>query len=163
MNSFFGKFIVGSGLVTMQAIILSLTVTKGLGINPSNIVEFYGTNILISVAFFSVMYGVSHAIGVVGGAVMFVVLLLQLASSGGTFPIETAPLFYRVINKVVPMTYSVSTLRMTISGINQSVLNSNMIGLLIFILVFLSGGFIVRAIMELGKNKKQQLREAEAA
>ncbi|WP_160672920.1 YhgE/Pip domain-containing protein [Clostridium sp. C8-1-8] len=163
MNSFFGKFIVGSGLVTMQAIILSLTVTKGLGIDPANILEFYMTNILIAVAFFSVMYGVSHAIGVLGGAVMFIVLLLQLASSGGTFPIETAPLFYKIINKVVPMTYSVSTLRMTISGINQSLLNSNMIGLLIFILVFLSGGFIVRAIMELGKNKKQQLRESEAA
>lgn len=45
------------------------------------------------------MYGVSHAIGVIGGAVMFIVLLLQLASSGGTFPIETAPVFYIVINK----------------------------------------------------------------
>lgn len=53
--------------------------------------------------------------------------MLQLAYSGGTFPIETAPAFYRVINNIVPMSYSVDTLRMTTSDINKFVLNYNML------------------------------------
>ena len=99
----------------MQAIILSFVLVKALRITPVSITSFYISNIFIAIVFFSVMYGVSHAIGIIGAPIMFIVLLLQLASSGGTFPIETAPVFFRSIGKIVTMTYSVSTLRMIIT------------------------------------------------
>ncbi|PJI07166.1 MULTISPECIES: YhgE/Pip family protein [Clostridium] len=155
INSFAGSFIIGSGLVILQSCILSFTLLNGLKINPVSIPEFCVINAFISVAFFSVMYGLSYAIGILGGAVMFVVLILQLASSGGTFPIETAPEFFRIVNKVVPMSYSVSTLRMTISGINQSVLNHNILVILTFMVVFLAGGFIIQTLISRVRNIKK--------
>lgn len=161
MNSYIGKFIAGSVISILQALILSFACIKGLGLNPASTPQFYLTNVFVAVVFFSVFYGVSNVIGMLASAVMFVVLLLQLSSSGGTFPIETAPAFYRVINKFVPMTYSVNTLRMTISGINQQVLNQNMVKLSIFIVSFLAGGYILKAMIDLIKNKIQKKQESK--
>jgi len=42
--------------------------------------------------------------------------MLQLASSGGTYPVETTPLFFRVIHPLLPMSYAVSGLREVITG-----------------------------------------------
>ncbi|WP_139905443.1 YhgE/Pip domain-containing protein [Clostridium thermarum] len=163
MNSFIGKFVVGSALTAVQAVILTVVVVKGLNLKPVSVPEFYLSNIFIAIVFFGVMYGLSHAIGVLGAPIMFVVLILQLASSAGTFPIETAPRFYQVIGKFVPMTYSVSILRMIISGINSSLLNKNISAMLIFAVVFLGGGFIIRTIINLVKGNKQAVTESQAA
>jgi len=163
MNSFIGQFTAGSVLVSLQAFILSFIAIKALGINPVSVPQFYLTNILFSLTFFSVIYGVSYAIGLLGGAVMFIVLLLQLSSSGGTFPIETAPAFYGIINKVLPMTYSVDSLRMTISGINQSLLNHNMLVMVLFIVVFLCGGYVIGTLLNHMKAKKQIINDTIAA
>ena len=86
---------------------------------------------------------------------MFIVLLLQLASSGGTFPIETAPTFYQVIGKVIPMTYSVNTLRMIISGINSDLLSHNILILITFMVASLFGGILIRFIIDKTKNKEE--------
>lgn len=163
MNSFIGNFIVESVIVTLQSFILSFTLINGLNLNPVNVPEFYILNAFISIAFLSVMHGLSYAMGPLSGAVMFVVLILQLASSGGTFPIETAPVFYKIVNKIVPMTYSVNTIRMTISGINKSALNNNISIMLIFIATFLCGGFIIRKLIDYVKNKKHIASDAKAA
>lgn len=163
INSFFGSFVVGSGLVVLQALILSYAAIKIIGINPVSVLQFCIINSVIAITFFSVAYGVSHAIGALGGAVMFILLLLQLSSSAGTFPIETAPIFYRIVNRIVPMTYSVSTLRMTISGINQSVLNHNMLVMVIFIAVFLLGGFLIRELIDFSKNGRQAIMNSKVA
>ncbi|MDP4144004.1 MAG: YhgE/Pip domain-containing protein [Bacillota bacterium] len=163
INCFMGKFIAGSIIVAFQALILSITAINGLGVKPVSVPQFYLTNVLISIVFFSVIYGLSYALGAIGRIIIFLVFIMQLASSAGTFPIETAPTVYRIINKIVPMTYSVSTLRMTISGINQSILNHYILVMFIFIIVFLCGGFITRAAINLGKEKEQSVQDAEAA
>jgi putative membrane protein len=161
MNSFIGRFAAGAALVSLQAVILSFTLIKALGANPVSLTEFYANNIFIAITFFSVMYGVSNVIGIMSAPVMFIVLLLQLASSGGTFPIETAPAFYRVVNKVIPMTYSVSNLRMTLSGINYSVFNHNNLILMSFILIFMVGGAALRGLINLSTSQRHTTNASE--
>lgn len=153
MCSFMGRYTVGAGIVSGQAILVSFTFIKVLGAAPVSISGFYANNILAAFTFFSIMYGAAHALGILSSPVMFIVMLLQLASSGGTFPIETAPAFYRVINKFIPMTYSVNTLRMTLSGINSSVLSHNILIMLSFILIFMCGGAILKALINLGRER----------
>jgi len=51
-----------------------------------------------------------------GKFVAIVLLMLQLTSSGGTFPMQTVPRFFQLINPWLPMTYVVSGLRQAISG-----------------------------------------------
>ncbi|MDD3224850.1 MAG: YhgE/Pip domain-containing protein [Clostridium sp.] len=163
MNSFFGKYIVGVILVATQALIVSFALITQLKLSPVNVPEFYIINAFISVIFFSVMYGLSNVMGVLGGAFMFIVLILQLGASGGTFPIETAPAIYKIVNKVVPMTYSVSSLRMTISGINQSVLNSNIQVMVLFAVVFMLGGVVIKKLFNNFKKSIEKIDKTKAA
>jgi putative membrane protein len=163
MNSFIRRYIAGIGIVAIQAILLSFTLIKILGVNPVSILSFYANNILISITFFSIMYGVSYVMGILSAPLMFIVLLLQLASSGGTFPIETAPVFYRIVGKIIPMTYSVNNLRMILSGVNSSLLSHNIIIMAIFILIFMCGGVVLRTLMNLGKNRDQIAEQSKVA
>jgi putative membrane protein len=162
LKSFAGKFVIGSGLAIVQALILSFAIVKGLNIDVTSINNFYVSNMFIAVVFFSVMYGLSYAIGIISAPIMFIVFLLQLSSAGGTFPIETAPQFYRVIGEVFPMTYAISILRMIISGINSSVLNNNIIIMLSFVISFLGGGFLFNKIVNALKRKNKVIKDLEA-
>lgn len=157
MQSYVGSYAVGVAIAAVQAVILSFVLLRGLGISPVTVSGFYLGNIFVAVVFFSMMHGVSNAIGILGAPVMFILLLLQLASSGGTFPIETAPAFYRVINGFIPMTYSVNTLRAIVSDANAALLGHNIFILLVFMLASLAAGAIVR----LGMNQFIKKSEGE--
>lgn len=162
-NSFLGKFVLGTVIAVVQALLVSIVLTKGLNIHTVSMTTFFITNMFISVVYFSVMYGASHAIGIVATPIMFIIFLLQLASSGGTFPIETAPTFFKIINEYIPMTYAVSILRMVTSGINSVVFNKDIFILLIFMLAFLCGGLVIRAIINTLQKEKKSNENLKAA
>ena len=56
------------------------------------------------------------ALGVAGRLVALVLLMLQLCSSGGTYPVALSPWFFKTISPFMPMTYAVDALRRTING-----------------------------------------------
>jgi len=53
---------------------------------------------------------------VVGSAIALVLLMVQLTSAGGWYPVETLPAPFRVIHAFIPMTYLVDALRVTFTG-----------------------------------------------
>lgn len=152
LRSFTGKAIIGSLMVVIQAIILSITLTKGLGMHSINNAYFYMNNIFIAIVFFMIMYGLSYAIGGVATPIIFVALLLQLSSCAGTFPIETAPKFYEFIGRWLPMTYSVKMMRMIVSGMNKVLFKENVIAMIKFVCVFVIFGFFTGTIIKKIKN-----------
>lgn len=159
MQSYMGSYLVGASLAAVQALILSFVLMQGLGITPVTVPGFYFGNIFVAVVFFSMMHGVSNTIGILGAPVMFILLLLQLASSGGTFPIETAPAFYRAINGVIPMTYSVNALRAIVSGANATLLGNNIAVLLVFMTASLASGALIRLALNHANNKTGKGKE----
>lgn len=163
LNSFIGKFIAGVALVSVQAIILALSLNAGLGLDAVNTTYLYLNNIFTSLVFFSVMYGLSAAFGIMSTPISFVLLILQLSSCAGTFPIETAPLFYRVVSKFIPMTYTVKVVRMILSGIDHSGLMQNISILLTFMFTFLIGGFLIQTLRTKLSEKFASKKTAEEA
>ena len=76
-----------------------------------------------------------------GAFASMIMLLLQLGSSAGTYPIELSPKFFKVVQPFLPMSYSVSGLRQTISMTGQI---SNQVRMLfIFLLIFVVVGIII--------------------
>jgi putative membrane protein len=61
------------------------------------------------------------ALGKVGEFLMIIVLVLQLATSAGTYPLQLAPKIFQVISPWLPMTYGLKMLRETI-GLNGAIL-----------------------------------------
>jgi putative membrane protein len=58
--------------------------------------------------------------------------MLQLTSAAGTFPLEVVPDFFKVINPLLPMTYSVRALRVATTGLDMSMITPNVWMLILF-------------------------------
>ena len=100
----------------MQATILMLVMVFFLGITPEHPAHFIGAIYLTSFAYMSIVSLLVIVLDNPGRFLAMVLLVLQLGSSEGTFPIQTANGFFQAINPLVPMTYSIRALRQAISG-----------------------------------------------
>ena len=100
----------------MQATILMLVMVFFLGLTPEHPVHFIGAIYLTSFAYMSIVSLLVIVLDNPGRFLAMVLLVLQLGSSEGTFPIQTANGFFQSINPLVPMTYSIRALRQAISG-----------------------------------------------
>ena len=100
----------------MQATILMLVMVFFLGLAPEHPAHFIGAIYLTSFAYMSTVSLLVIVLDNPGRFLAMVLLVLQLGSSEGTFPIQTANGFFQAINPLVPMTYSIRALRQAISG-----------------------------------------------
>ena len=100
----------------MQATILMLVMVFFLGLTPEHPAHFIGAIYLTSFAYMSIVSLLVIVLDNPGRFLAMVLLVLQLGSSEGTFPIQTADGFFQTINPLVPMTYSIRALRQAISG-----------------------------------------------
>ena len=100
----------------MQATILILVMVFFLGLTPEHPAHFIGAIYLTSFAYMSIVSLLVIVLDNPGRFLAMVLLVLQLGSSEGTFPIQTANGFFQAINPLVPMTYSIRALRQAISG-----------------------------------------------
>ena len=69
-----------------------------------------------SLAFMSIMYFFNAALGKVGSFLMLIYMVVQLAGSAGTYPVELSGSFVPSIHSFLPFTYTVDAFRSTIAG-----------------------------------------------
>ena len=100
----------------VQATILMLVMVYCLGLVPDHPVNFIGAIYLTSFVYMSIVSLLVIVLDNPGRFLAMVLLVLQLGSSEGTFPIQTANSFFQAVNPLVPMTYSIRALRQAISG-----------------------------------------------
>ena len=100
----------------VQATILMLIMVYCLGLVPDHPVNFIGAIYLTSFVYMSIVSLLVIVLDNPGRFLAMVLLVLQLGSSEGTFPIQTASSFFQAVNPLVPMTYSIRALRQAISG-----------------------------------------------
>jgi putative membrane protein len=106
----------GVVITWLQAVVLLIVLQVALGLDPVLPVALYAFTLVAALAFTTILQLLSAAFGTAGKFVAVVLLMLQLTSSAGTFPLETVPRFFQVINPFLPMTYVVTGLRQAISG-----------------------------------------------
>lgn len=99
-----------------QATILMLIMVYCLGLTPDYPGHFIGAVYLTSFAYMSIVSLLVIVLDNPGRFLAMVLLVLQLGSSEGTFPIQTTNGFFQAVNPLVPMTYSIRALRQAISG-----------------------------------------------
>ncbi|GIF18526.1 putative membrane protein [Actinoplanes tereljensis] len=99
-----------------QATLLFAVVRFGLGLSPVHPLLTWGLLLLTATAFAALMQLIGAALGAPGRIVALALLMLQLTSSGGTYPVQTTPGFFQAIHPLLPMTYVVEAMRHTIDG-----------------------------------------------
>ena len=104
------------GLAALGSLVLLVVVWLGLGLNPVNVGGSIGVVLLAAAAFTAIAHLLRTWLGVVGSAVTLVLLMVQLTSAGGLYPVQTLPAPFRAIHTVIPMTYLINALRITFTG-----------------------------------------------
>ncbi|WP_100520769.1 YhgE/Pip domain-containing protein [Mycobacteroides abscessus] len=100
-----------------QAIILYCVVRFALGMHAAHPVAMLGFMVLISFAFVAATQAINALVGpAVGRVLLMALLMLQLVSAGGMYPVETTSRPFQILHKYDPMTYGVNGLRQLILG-----------------------------------------------
>ena len=105
----------------VQASLLTLVVDVGLGLNPAHPVLMWFLMLAAAMAFSAIIQGVVALLGSPGKFVVLILLVLQLVSSGGTFPWQTTPQPLHVVHQILPMGYVVSGMRHLIYGADLAI------------------------------------------
>ncbi len=121
-----------------QALLLALLVKYALGLTIANTAMYYLSCILVSMVFITIVEFFFVILGDAGKFLAMLLLILQLTSCGGTFPMETVPKFFQVLYPYMPMTYSVLLFKETISGYDAATANHAIVILLLFFAGFLA-------------------------
>lgn len=135
MEVYFGKLLLFLTIGMTQALIVSLGDLYLLKIYCVNPALFVTGILFTSVAFVAIVYSLVSVFGNVGKVTAIILLVLQVAGSGGTFPIQLTPKFFQIINPFLPFTYAISFARESIGGVVQSVLVKDIVIMLIYIVV----------------------------
>jgi putative membrane protein len=106
----------GVVITWLQAVVMLVVLQVFLGLDPVRPVALYAFTLVAALTFTAILQLLSAAFGTAGKFVAVVLLMLQLTSAAGTFPLQLVPKFFQVINPLLPMTYVVSGLRQAISG-----------------------------------------------
>lgn len=122
---FLSKASVLAVIGSIQSIITAIIVINVLGLEVHNLGLFIGTCFITSFTFLAMIQLLVSFMGDTGRFIAIVILILQLTTSAGTFPIELVPNQLRVFNTLLPMTYSVSAFKAAISTGDTSFLFFN--------------------------------------
>lgn len=95
------------GLGAIQGIIVGILLKLGLGFTIENPVLYYSSCILVGIAFTAIIQCLIRNFGDVGKLIALIILVLQLAAAGGTFPVETINKSFQWLSNYLPMTYSI--------------------------------------------------------
>ncbi|PNI08540.1 ABC transporter [Arthrobacter sp. AFG7.2] len=114
----------------VQASLLTLVVDLALGLNPAHPVLMWLFMLAAAMAFSAIIQGIVALLGSPGKLVVLILLVLQLVSSGGTFPWQTTPQPLHVVHEILPMGYVVTGMRHLIYGADLSMIGPTVLGLL---------------------------------
>lgn len=145
------------GLGALQGLIVAILLKLGLGFDIQNHALYYTASILVGITFVSIIQFLIRNFGDIGKFLALVVLVLQLAASGGTFPIETIDKGFQGLTSYLPMTYSIKLFREILVPTATN-FKGQYLGILVGITVVT---LAITCIVDVIKNKKSA-EEAKA-
>lgn len=139
------------GLATLSAIILGILLMTLLDFEITNIFLYFISIILVANTFMAIIETLIINFKDIGKFIALILLVLQLAAAGGTFPIETVTKGFRFLNPILPMTYTINLLRESLVTIEKSLLTKNILVVVAIMIVFMS----INIIIDITKQKKE--------
>ena len=152
IHKFLGRYIIFFIIGQIQTLITVLGDLFFVDIQCPHPFLFWCACALTSVVFTFMMYSLTVAWGNVGEAVAVVIMVIQVAGAGGTFPVEVLPQVYQMIYKFMPFKYAMNALRECVGGIYRFNYEKDLVILLIYVAVsFVIGFFLGRPFKKLNE------------
>jgi putative membrane protein len=144
---YFGKLIIFLFIGILQSLIVSVGNLLLLGVYTKHPVFFVVFSMLISIVLMTIVYTLVSIFGNIGKGLAIILLVLQLSSSGGTFPIDVTPPFFQAIHPFLPFTYAINLLREAVAGAIPVLVMKYISILLIFMVLALLVGALLKPLL----------------
>ena len=159
---YFGRYLFFFVLSQIQAAVIvtgDLYILKVQCLHPGML---YLTGALTAFTFSLLIYSLALSFGDVGKAIVVVIMVMQIAGSSGTFPIELLPEIYQKIYRFFPFPYAIDAMRECICGLYGDYYITQLAFLLLFAVAALLIGLLVRRpLMGLNHFMEEKLEETE--
>jgi putative membrane protein len=156
---FMSKFGILAVIGVIQALLADAVLLYGLNIEVQSVPYFILFSIITSLTFITLVQFLVTTLGDPGRFVAIIILILQLTTSAGTFPLELIPNALQIFNAWLPMTYSVSGFKAVISS-GDFAFMWQQAGILAIFIGAMMIGTIGYFFIALRKNKREELEEA---
>lgn len=142
------------GLASVSGLILGILLQLLLDFSITNVLLYYVSIILVANCFLAIVEFLIETFGDIGKFIALIILVLQLAAAGGTFPIETVTKGFRWLHPLLPMTYTINLLKESLISVENNLLTQNMLYVFIIFIVF----FGLNIILNFMKQKKDKTK-----
>ncbi len=115
-QSYFGRMLTFLLFSVTQALIICLGDLYFLKIQCYHPFKFILAGVVAAVAFTVFVYSLGFTFGDIGKSIGIIFLVIQIGGSGGTFPIDVTPNFFRVLNPYMPFTFVINAMRECVCG-----------------------------------------------
>jgi len=144
---YLGKLLLFISIGVCQATVASsgaLLILKSYAVHP---IMFVCYSAFISIVFACIIYTAASILHDVGKAIIVVLLVLQMAASGGNFPIEVTPILFQKLYPFLPFTYAINGMRQIMAGIVYSLLLKDIAILCIYMFISLVAGIFLKGVL----------------
>ncbi|WP_366248042.1 YhgE/Pip domain-containing protein [Terribacillus aidingensis] len=156
---FFSKLTLVYVVAIVQAVILDLIFLFGFQVDVQSVPLFFLSSIIVSMTVMTIILTLVTLFGNLGKLLAIVLLVLQLATCGGTFPSELTMSALASVGQYLPMAHSLHSLQEAITLGDWSVLGHQLVDLLIYLAVVGVIGWIVSHL----QHRPKKETELEAA
>ena len=159
---YLGRWIIFLILGLLQSTLIALGDLYYLGIQCEHTFLFLFGCWFSSIVYVTISYTLTVSFGDIGKAGSVVLLVMQVAGTGGTFPIECAPKFFRAVYPLLPFTHSMAALRESVGGCYGNDYWIDLAKLGIFLVIALFMGLVLRKpIIRMNEAFTEQLEETK--
>lgn len=158
---YFGKLLTFLSIGFAQTLIVTLGDIFLLGVDVAEPVWFVLFGLVSSLVFILIVYTLVSVFGDVGKAMAIVLLVLQIAGAGGTYPIALLPEFFQTIHPFLPFSYVIDIMREAVGGIVWEKVYRDLLVLMIFgIIALLVGTFLKEPLSRKTKALMKKSKES---
>ncbi|MFJ4279744.1 YhgE/Pip family protein [Streptomyces massasporeus] len=100
----------------LQTVALMSVLHWAVGLQMAHAAGTVGFLFLVTACFAAIVQWLNARFGAAGRILVLALLMLQLTSAGGTYPVQTSPGFFNALHPFLPMSYVVEALRRLITG-----------------------------------------------
>ena len=161
-QEYLGRYLIFLIVGLLQSTLICLGDLLYLGIQCKHPFLFMLAGWFSSIVYVNIIYTLTVSFGDIGKAVSVVLLVMQVAGSGGTFPIEVAPAFFKAVYPLLPFVHSMAAFRETIGGMYGMTYWTELGKLGIFLLLSLILGLLLRKpVIRMNEAFAEKLEETK--
>ncbi|TCJ79988.1 UNVERIFIED_ORG: putative membrane protein [Bacillus cereus] len=150
---YFGRLLTFLTIGLSQAFIVSMGDIFLLGTYVVDKFWFVLFSLFIGGVFVCIVYSLVSIFGNVGKSMAIILLVLQVAGSGGTFPIQMTPAFFQAIYPFLPFTYAISAIRETVGGMLWDIVTRDLLVLSAFVVIMIVAALLLKTPINKSSEK----------